>query len=100
MRVDIKKNDTVKVIAGRDRGKQGRVLSVDRVKGRLLVEHVRRLDEHSQLILQSASTDNSPGTPGSTSMVSQPVHVSTNLSSLPFGSLSCLRHGLMTAALT
>ena len=40
IRVDIKRNDTVKVIAGRDKGKQGRVLRVIPAKGRVLVEHV------------------------------------------------------------
>ena len=29
VRIDIKKEDTVKVISGRDKGKQGRVLSVN-----------------------------------------------------------------------
>jgi large subunit ribosomal protein L24 len=38
--VDIRRNDTVKVIAGRDRGKQGRVLRVIPAEGRVLVEHV------------------------------------------------------------
>jgi transcription elongation factor len=32
-RSDIKKEDTVKVIAGRDKGKTGRVLRVDRETG-------------------------------------------------------------------
>ena len=45
---DIKKNDTVRVIAGRDRGKQGRVLSVDSEKGRLLVEHVMMVKRHTR----------------------------------------------------
>jgi large subunit ribosomal protein L24 len=40
IRLDIKRNDTVKVITGRDKGKQGRVLRVFPAKGRLLVEHV------------------------------------------------------------
>jgi len=40
IRHDIKRNDTVKVITGRDKGKQGRVLRVFPAKGRLLVEHV------------------------------------------------------------
>jgi len=40
VRVDIKKEDTVKVITGRDKGKQGRVLSVNRDTGKILVEHV------------------------------------------------------------
>ena len=39
-RVDIRRNDTVKVITGRDRGKQGRVLRVFPDTAKLLVEHV------------------------------------------------------------
>ena len=38
--VDIRHNDTVKVIAGRDKGKQGRVLRVFPDKGKVLIEHV------------------------------------------------------------
>ncbi len=45
---DIKKNDTVKVIAGRDRGKQGRVLSVNPDTGRVLVEHVMMVKRHTR----------------------------------------------------
>jgi large subunit ribosomal protein L24 len=40
IRLDIKRNDTVKVITGRDKGKQGRVLRVFPARGRVLVEHV------------------------------------------------------------
>jgi large subunit ribosomal protein L24 len=40
IRVDIKRNDTVKVITGRDKGKQGRVLRVLPAAGKVLVEHV------------------------------------------------------------
>ena len=36
LKVKIKKEDTVKIIAGRDRGKTGRVLQVDAVKGKVL----------------------------------------------------------------
>ncbi|HZU31362.1 MAG TPA: 50S ribosomal protein L24 [Candidatus Angelobacter sp.] len=39
-RVEIKRNDTVKVIAGDDHGKQGRVLRVFPGTGKVLVEHV------------------------------------------------------------
>jgi large subunit ribosomal protein L24 len=39
-RVDIKRNDTVKVITGRDKGKQGRVLRVFPGTSKVLVEHV------------------------------------------------------------
>ncbi len=38
--VDIRRNDTVKVIAGRDQGKQGRVLRVVPGSSKVLVEHV------------------------------------------------------------
>jgi large subunit ribosomal protein L24 len=38
--VDIRHNDTVKVIAGRDKGKEGRVLRVFPGTGKVLVEHV------------------------------------------------------------
>jgi large subunit ribosomal protein L24 len=38
--MNIKRNDTVKVIAGRDKGKQGRVLRVFPALGKVLVEHV------------------------------------------------------------
>ena len=34
----IKKNDQVQIMAGKDRGKSGRVLRVDRDKGRVVIE--------------------------------------------------------------
>ena len=40
MKLHIKKGDTVAVIAGEDRGKQGRVLSVDAKQNRAVVEGV------------------------------------------------------------
>lgn len=40
IKIRIKKGDIVKVIAGRDKGKSGRVLEVNRVTGRILVEGV------------------------------------------------------------
>jgi large subunit ribosomal protein L24 len=39
-RVDIRRNDQVKVITGRDKGKQGRVLRVFPGDHKVLVEHV------------------------------------------------------------
>ena len=38
MNVLVKKNDRVKVLSGRDRGKRGRVLFVDTKEGRIIVE--------------------------------------------------------------
>jgi large subunit ribosomal protein L24 len=46
--VKIKKEDTVKVIAGKDKGKTGRVLDVDRVNGRVLVEGVGLVKRHTR----------------------------------------------------
>lgn len=48
VRIDIKKEDTVKVITGRDKGKQGRVLSVNRETGKVLVEHVMMIKRHTR----------------------------------------------------
>ncbi|MGP8243911.1 MAG: 50S ribosomal protein L24 [Bryobacteraceae bacterium] len=48
VRVDLKKEDTVRVISGRDRGKTGRVLRVDRETGRVLVEHVMMVKRHTR----------------------------------------------------
>jgi large subunit ribosomal protein L24 len=47
-RIRIKKNDTVKVIAGKDKGKSGRVLEVDHDRGRLLVEGVQMVKRHTR----------------------------------------------------
>jgi large subunit ribosomal protein L24 len=46
MRTDIRRNDTVKVIAGKDAGKEGRVLRVFPVDGKILVEHVNMVKKH------------------------------------------------------
>jgi large subunit ribosomal protein L24 len=48
VRIQLKKNDQVKVIAGRDKGKTGRVLSVDPETGRILVEHVNMIKRHTK----------------------------------------------------
>ena len=48
VRIDLKKEDTVKVIAGRDKGMTGRVLRVDRATGRVLVEHAMMIKRHTR----------------------------------------------------
>ena len=45
-RVDIRRNDNVKMITGRDKGKQGRVLRVFPNDNKLLVEHVMMVKKH------------------------------------------------------
>jgi large subunit ribosomal protein L24 len=44
--IKIKRNDTVEVIAGKDKGKRGRVLRIMADKDRLLVEHVMMIKKH------------------------------------------------------
>jgi large subunit ribosomal protein L24 len=44
----IKKGDTVEVIAGKDAGKRGRVLRVDRDRGRVVVEGVNMIKRHTR----------------------------------------------------
>ena len=48
VRIDLKKEDTVKVISGRDKGKTGRVLRVDHHTGKVLVEHVMMIKRHTR----------------------------------------------------
>ena len=48
VRIDLKKEDTVKVISGRDKGLTGRVLRVDRSTGRVLVEHAMMIKRHTR----------------------------------------------------
>ncbi len=48
VKLRIKKDDLVKVIAGRDKGKTGRVLSVDRRRATALVENVSIIKRHTR----------------------------------------------------
>ena len=44
----IKKGDTVKVIAGKDKGKEGKVLLVDAKSSRVIVEGLNMVKRHSK----------------------------------------------------
>ena len=44
----IKKGDTVKVIAGKDKDKEGKVISVDRKKNKVLVEGINKITKHEK----------------------------------------------------
>jgi len=48
VKTKIRKNDMVRVIAGRDKGKTGRVLEVNRDTGRVLVEGVMMMKRHTR----------------------------------------------------
>ncbi len=44
----IKKGDTVKVIAGKDNGKEGKVVSVDQKTGKVVVEGINMITKHAK----------------------------------------------------
>jgi large subunit ribosomal protein L24 len=48
VRIKIKKDDLVRVIAGRDKGKTGKVLDVDRFNGKVTVEGVMISKRHTR----------------------------------------------------
>lgn len=47
-KLKIKKDDLVKVIAGESKGKEGKVLSVDKAKNRAFVEGVNLVSKHAK----------------------------------------------------
>jgi len=47
-KIKIRREDTVKIIAGRDKGKTGRVLQVDRERGKVLIEGVGMVKRHTR----------------------------------------------------
>jgi len=67
----IKKDDLVQVIAGRDKGMQGRVLSVDTRNNRGVVEGVQRVKKHVKVGQTSRG-----GTTGGIETVEAPIHIS------------------------
>ena len=44
----IKKGDTVKVIAGKDKDKEGKVVSIDKKAGRIVVEGINKITKHEK----------------------------------------------------
>ncbi len=48
VKVHVKKNDTVKIIAGKDQGKTGKVLRVFPAKGRVVVENINVVKRHTR----------------------------------------------------
>ena len=48
VKIKIRREDMVKIIAGRDKGKTGRVLQVDRERGKVLIEGVGMVKRHTR----------------------------------------------------
>ncbi|WP_299051728.1 50S ribosomal protein L24 [uncultured Nocardioides sp.] len=68
----IKKGDTVKVIAGSDRGAQGKVITVLREQQRVIVEGVNRVKKHTKVVDAGGRS----GKSGGIITTEAPIHVS------------------------
>ena len=69
MSVKIKKGDTVKVIAGKDKGAEGKVIEVLREHDRVVVKGVNRVKKHTKAVQGS-------GAAGGIITAEAPIHVS------------------------
>ena len=72
MSVKIKKGDTVKVIAGKDKGAEGKVIEVLRAEQRVVVEGVNRVKKHTKVLNQGGRAGNT----GGIVTAEAPIHVS------------------------
>ena len=59
--LNIKKGDTVKVIAGKDKGAEGRVIAVLREEDRVIVEGVNLVKRHTKVLQQGGRAGNTGG---------------------------------------
>ena len=65
----IRKGDTVKVIAGKDKGATGKVIAVHREDDRVVVEGVNRIKKHTKAVQGGSQT-------GGIVTAEAPIHVS------------------------
>ncbi len=70
--LNIKKGDTVKVIAGKDKGAEGKVIAVFIEDDRVIVEGVNRIKKHTKVQDQGGRA----GTTGGIITTEAPIHVS------------------------
>ena len=68
----IRKGDTVKVIAGKDKGAEGKVIAVLREQDRVIVEGVNRIKKHTRVV----NTGGRDGNTGGIITAEAPIHVS------------------------
>jgi large subunit ribosomal protein L24 len=70
--VNIKKGDQVRVISGKDKGAEGKVIRVLREQQRVIVEGVNRIKRHTKVVNQGGRA----GTTGGIITAEAPIHVS------------------------
>ena len=68
----IKKGDVVRVIAGKDKGAEGKVIQVLREEHRVIVEGINRVKRHTKVVNQGGRA----GTTGGIITAEAPIHVS------------------------
>ena len=68
----IKRGDVVRVIAGKDKGLEGKVIAVLRDDNRVIVEGVNRVKRHTKMVNQGGRA----GTSGGIVTQEAPIHVS------------------------
>ena len=72
MSINIRKGDTVRVLAGKDKGAEGKVISVQREADRVIVEGVNRVKRHTKVVNQGGRDGNT----GGIITTEAPIHVS------------------------
>lgn len=72
MAINIKKGDTVRVIAGKDKGVEGKVITVLREEDRVIVEGVNRIKKHTKVVNQGGRDGNT----GGIITTEAPIHIS------------------------
>ena len=70
--LNIKKGDVVRVIAGKDKGAEGKVIAVLSEQDRVIVEGVNRIKRHTKVVNQGGRA----GTTGGIVTQEAPVHAS------------------------
>lgn len=54
MKYHMKKDDKVKVISGKDAGKIGKIMKIDRTNSRVIVEHVNIVKKHTRANMKNS----------------------------------------------
>ena len=70
--LNIKKGDLVRVIAGKDKGVEGKVIAVQAGRDRVIVEGVNRVKRHTKVVNRGGRA----GTTGGIITQEAPIHVS------------------------
>ena len=70
--LNIKKGDTVRVLAGKDKGVEGKVIAVLRERNRVIVEGVNQVKRHTKVV----NAGGRAGTTGGVVTQEAPIHVS------------------------